>query len=256
LIWGILLSRGLEKMLNRKQLPAFGVLDIPPFDIENIRSYCEKQGLLDINRYNDIKASAKSDINHTLQANHHACNSFFKEHDAPPLEGEKYVQLYLTGIDPSKRSIVFDPEPDNVKIRFRRLKKDSSHYLPEADEHNFGVRNDMVAGPIEDFLNSFKAPLARVRFAAMAPGFDIKPHTDYDPTYITRFHLPIITNDGCKFFAENKGVVQEKRMPADGRVYFLNAGIKHWAVNEGSTWRVHLLIDVKNQDDLSTLKVF
>ena len=240
-------------MLNRKQLPPFGVLDVPPFDIEEIRSYCEQQGFLDVNVYNDVKASANSDIKQILEANHYAKNNFFKEDEAPPLEGEKYVQLYLTGMDPSKRSKVFKLEEDNVKIRFQRLKKDSPHYLPEADEHNYGVRNERVAGPLEKFLDSFKAPLARVRFAAMAPGFEIKPHTDYDPTYITRFHLPIVTNEKCMFYTEYNGVKTERHMPADGKVYFLNSGIKHWAVNHGDTWRVHMLIDVKNQDDLVNL---
>jgi len=243
-------------MLNRKQLPPFGVLNVPPVDIEKIRSYCEQQGFLDISMYNDVKVSANSDIKQILEANHYAKNNFFKEEDAPSLEGEMYVQLYLTGMDPSKRSKEFKLEKDNVKIRFQRLKKDSPHYLPEADEHNYGVRNERVAGPLEKFLDSFKAPLARVRFAAMAPGFEIKPHTDYDPTYITRFHLPIVTNEKCMFFTEYNGVSTEKHMPADGKVYFLNSGIKHWAVNYGDTWRVHLLIDVKNQDDLVNLVNF
>lgn len=243
-------------MLNRKQLPAFGVLQSLRFDIEKIRSYCEQKGFLDTTKYNDVKASANSDIKQILEANHYAKNNFFKEEDAPSLEGEKYVQLYLTGMDPAKRSKVFKLEEDNPKIRFRRLRPTDPHYLPEADEHNYGVRNERVAGPLEELLDSFKAPLARVRFAAMAPGFEIKPHTDYDPTYITRFHLPIVTNEKCRLFAEQNGNTIEKHMPADGRVYFLNTGVKHWAVNHGETWRIHILIDVKNQDDLPDLEFF
>jgi hypothetical protein len=243
-------------MLNRKQLPPFGVLDSPRFDIEEIVSYCKEQGFLDVSNYTDVKASANSDIKQILEANHYAKNNFFKEEDAAPLEGEKYVQLYLTGMDPAKRSKEFKLEPDNAKIRFRRLRPDDPHYLPEADEHNYGVRNERVAGPLEKLLDSFKAPLARVRFAAMAPGFEIKPHTDYDPTYITRFHLPLLTNKECLLYAEQNGVTVEKHLPVDGKVYFLNTGVKHWAVNRGDTWRIHILIDVKNQDDLENMKIF
>lgn len=243
-------------MLNRKQLPPFGVLNDIQLDIDEIKVYCEQQGYLNTSLYSDVKASANSDIKQILEANHYAKNNFFKEDDAPSLEGEKYVQLYLTGMDPSKRSKVFKLEEDNPKIRFRRLRKGDPHYLPEADEHNYGVRNDRVAGPLEKLLDIFKAPLARVRFAAMAPGFSIKPHTDYDPTYITRFHFPIVTNEKCVLGAEQNGVVTERHMPADGKLYFLNTGVKHWAVNNGETWRIHLLIDVKNQDDLANLKIF
>jgi hypothetical protein len=41
--------------------------------------------------------------------------------------------------------------------------------------------------------------------------------------------------------------------PADGRVYFLNTGMKHWAVNSSDNPRLHLIIDVHGQEELKNL---
>lgn len=40
-------------------------------------------------------------------------------------------------------------------------------------------------------------------------------------------------------------------MPADGHVWFVNPGVKHFAVNHGSTERVHLIISADSQSLLS-----
>ena len=63
------------------------------------------------------------------------------------------------------------------------------------------------------------------------PGFTIKPHVDYDPSYITRYHIPIITNDQVLFGGKVKDKITEYIMPADGSIYFFNSGILHWVGN-------------------------
>jgi aspartyl/asparaginyl beta-hydroxylase (cupin superfamily) len=82
------------------------------------------------------------------------------------------------------------------------------------------------------------------------PGSDIKPHVDYDPSYITRYHIPIITNPDVVFGYSLKNIDYNYQMTADGSVYFFNSGVKHWVKNLGTEPRLHLIVDTNGQDDL------
>ena len=42
--------------------------------------------------------------------------------------------------------------------------------------------------------------------------------------------------------------------PADGRAYFFNTGLKHWAENNSKFPRIHLIVDLQSTDDLVNLK--
>jgi hypothetical protein len=240
-------------MKNRKQLPEFGYLSHIHVDIPTLIQYCIKNELFSEDKFNNIKVSANSSYRDFVVANEFCKDSFFKEDDAPMMEGEKYRQFYLTEMDSSKRSTSVQFKRTNIFERTKRLDPQDARYLPEADERNYGVRNQFVAGPIADLLNQFQSPLGRVRFARLSAGFSIKPHVDYDPSYIVRYHVPLITNNDCVIKIFNKGGVVEKHLPADGRVYFINAGLKHSAENNSSIERMHLIIDVQDQRDLDYL---
>ncbi|NBR25862.1 MAG: hypothetical protein EBU08_19200, partial [Micrococcales bacterium] len=82
---------------------------------------------------------------------------------------------------------------------------------------------------------------------------DLKPHIDYDPSYIVRYHIPIITNPGVTMYMNRSGKVYSRHLPADGKIYFFNTGIQHWVINNSDLDRVHLIIDVHGQDELSNL---
>jgi aspartyl/asparaginyl beta-hydroxylase (cupin superfamily) len=84
----------------------------------------------------------------------------------------------------------------------------------------------------------------------LTPGFSIKPHVDYDPSYITRFHIPLVTNDDVVMGFHKSNGDHFYHMPADGSVYFFNSGIKHWVDNNGTESRLHLIIDTHGQEDL------
>lgn len=240
-------------LLNRKQLPDFGVLGGKRVDIPELIAFCHEKGYLDPEVYNDGRASSNSAMKDFLYANEYCKNTFFKEALAESLEGTKYRQLYLTTMDDAKRKGPVEVEHRSMKHRLRRLDPDRPEYLPEADERNLGVLTGKVEGPIKKVLDMFKAPFARVRFAYLAPGFQVKPHIDYDPSYVTRYHIPMITNDKCIVCVNRKDEVRTVNFAADGRIYFLNTGHKHWVENNSDQWRLHLIIDVQNQDDLDTL---
>ena len=238
--------------LTRKQLPAWGKIT-KSVDINLLRKYCIDKGYTNYEQFNDIKYSADSKHKSFLVSNTYCKDTFFKEDNVPSREGEKYKQLYLTDIDPSLKINTEDrlnKTNSSIYIRTKRLNPNNKDYIPEADEYNYTIRNQHVAGPFKDILDLFSSPVTRVRLAVIMPGFTIKPHVDYDPSYITRYHIPIITNDNVIFYYKKAGLDYKYRMSADGSIYFFNSGLVHWVTNEGNEPRLHLIVDTNGQDDL------
>jgi guanylate kinase len=243
------------KRLTRKELPAYGKIN-KTVDIERLRQYCVENGYIDYDQFTDIQYSADSKHKAFLVANTFCKDTFFKEDDAPSREGEKYKQLYLTDIDPNSKVNTEDrlnETHSSIFVRTRRLDPNSSDYIPEADEYNYTHRNHHVKDIFEEILDMFTSQVTRVRLAVIMPGFTIKPHVDYDPSYITRYHIPVITNDDVIFGHKTKEGNQEYKMPADGSIYFFNSGIVHWVSNNGNEPRLHMIIDTNGQDDLFLL---
>jgi len=238
--------------LTRKELPAYGKID-KSVDIERLRQYCVDNGYIKYDEFTDIRYNADSPHKSFLVANTFCKDTFFKEEEAQSREGEKYRQLYFTDIDPDLKVNTEDRLNDtnsSIFSRTRRLDPTSKDYIPEADELNYTQKNHHVKGVFEEILNMFKSQVNRVRLAVIMPKFTIKPHVDYDPSYITRYHIPIFTNDQVVFGAKTKDRNISYTMPADGSVYFFNSGMLHWVSNNSDVPRLHLIIDTNGQDDL------
>jgi len=240
-------------MLTRKQLPQFGYLNNIHIDIDELVQYCKANRLLNESLYDDIKVSSNSTYKDFVIANEFCKESFFKESGAPHMEGEKYKQLYLTEFDKRKKSDKVNLHNTTIFERTKRLNPNHPDYLPEADERNYGIPNSFVKGKIKNILKLFQSPLGRVRFAYLAPGFKIKPHVDYDPSYIVRYHIPLFTNVQCILGSIRNNSIRTINLPADGRVYFINTGCKHWAENNSTESRIHLIVDVQDQLELKHL---
>ena len=56
----------------------------------------------------------------------------------------------------------------------------------------------------------------------------------------TCLHIPLITNEGCKFVYDNAVF----SMPADGSVYIVNNSIYHTFINSGKNDRLHITMDI------------
>lgn len=239
-------------MKNRKELPAYCKIH-NSVNIKELKEFCIANGYTDYDSFNDIKYSANSNHKAFLVANGYCKENFFKEDGAEFLEGEHYKQLYLTDIDPAKVTTseeLLEDTHATIFSRTKRLDPTSKNYIPEADELNYTNRNKHVAGIFEDILNSFKGQVTRVRLAVLMPGATIKPHVDYDPSYITRFHIPIFTNRDVVFGIKEKKEIHEFKMEDDGSIYFFNSGLLHWVTNYGSEPRLHLVVDTHGQEDL------
>ena len=242
---------------NRKQLPNFGVLKDYNVNIAELIEFCFTNNYFDTALYNDINVSSNSFMKDFVIANSFSKENFFKDSNEDFLESQKYKQRYLTEIDSSKNwKDIKNEKNTTIFTRTKRLNKESNEYNPKADEYNYGKRNELVIGEVEKVLNIFKSELARVRFAYLAPNFSLKPHVDYDPSYITRFHIPLVTNKKCLMGVKKKNIDYRVHFPADGRIYFLNAGHIHWAENNSNVNRIHLIVDTKTQEDLQWLEPF
>lgn len=240
-------------MKNRKQLPCFGYLSNREVNIQNLIQYLQDHNMLDWNRYTDIKYSANSRHQAFVVANEFCKDNFFKEPGAPVMEGELYRQLYLTDFDTKKASSKVNLHNTNIFERTKRLDPASPRYLAEADELNYGVRNELVSGLLAEILDGFESRVTRVRLAYLSKQFEILAHVDYDPTYIVRYHIPVITNPEVKMFMQRGDKVIEQHLPADGKIYFFNSGIKHWVRNGSDQGRLHLIVDVHGQRELEHL---
>lgn len=120
---------------------------------------------------------------------------------------------------------------------------------PKADERFFRKRHNDLPEYFHHVLDTIgKDIVHRTRFAKLAPQSSIKPHIDYNTEYGVRLHIPIITNLGCSFGGiDHDGKIVEAHMPADGSVWYINPGVKHWAKNDGDQERIHMIISVDSQ---------
>lgn len=74
----------------------------------------------------------------------------------------------------------------------------------------------------------------------LQPGAAIHPHVDADD--VETLHFVLQTNDGARnYWVDDSG--EHSMHMEQGKVYRVNRKILHWAVNNGETDRVHLLME-------------
>lgn len=95
-------------------------------------------------------------------------------------------------------------------------------------------------------LDSFQCPLMAVRLMKLAAGSSIKEHADYDLSAengVARLHVPIVTNADVNFQLNGTRVVMNP-----GECWYLRLSDPHSVTNDGSTDRIHLVLDVQTND--------
>ena len=228
---------------SRHNLPVIAQLDYR-FDIERLQQEL-KQFAAD-----KIWDGLGSDYANMCETHTKLPKMFFKEEELDKvdcvcdLDWEKtsYQQLSLTEFDEtydlSQRTELSGSAWDN-----RVAKQD-----PKADERWYRkVKND-VPSYLREVLDTFVGS-HRTRFANLAPNSEIKPHIDYDTLYGVRLHIALETNNKCFNGGWDKhGNEIKQHIPADGSVWLVNPGVKHYAVNGGNTTRNHLIISVDSQE--------
>lgn len=92
-------------------------------------------------------------------------------------------------------------------------------------------------------IDTFDCPVTVVRLMRLAPRSRIHEHSDHDlmaETGVARIHVPITTNPGVSFVLNGTPVAMQP-----GEAWYLRLADPHAVCNEGSSNRVHLVLDVR-----------
>jgi hypothetical protein len=173
---------------------------------------------------------------------HNKLPQFFIEGDSCPDEHASYSQLALSewdqNFDLSKRTQLSETMWDRLHPKRKSI----------ADERFYRKPIDNIPSYLASVLDAFRPALHRCRFAKLNAKSEVRPHIDYDTTYGIRLHIAIKTNQNCvNGGLDKKGHIQIQHIPADGSIWFVNQGVKHWAKNEGDSDRVHLIMSLDSQ---------
>ena len=230
---------------GRHELPVIARLDYR-FDIDRLRKE------LDQFAQDKVWDGLGSDYAHMCETHTKLPKMFFKEEELEEVdcvcdldwETSSYQQLSLTEFDESY-DLSQRTELSGSAWDTRVAKRD-----PKADERWYRKVKDDVPSYLREVLNTFTGS-HRTRFANLAPNSEVKPHIDYDTLYGVRLHIALETNDQCYNGGWDKdGNEVRHHIPADGSVWLVNPGVKHYAVNAGSTTRNHLIISLDSQSIL------
>lgn len=100
-------------------------------------------------------------------------------------------------------------------------------------------------------LARFECPVQTARLMKLTPGSVIKPHRDHELAAeqgSARIHIPIVTNDAVDFRLNGERIVM-----VPGSAWYLRLSDPHSVANEGTTDRVHLVIDCLVNDWLRAM---
>jgi hypothetical protein len=232
----------IKSPLKRRSFPLVQRLD-QVFDIEKIKSELKK--IAAVNGWQDMSKGSKL-VEKLIMGRDRLTYNFQDESG----DYSKYHQILLTEYDGD-----VEPEVEGVASgKFSQYKADVKKVDPRLDESKYNkLRSFMDDAPeLRSVLNSFKDKIMRARLARVQPGFQIKPHIDYDIPYGTRYHLVLDTNEKCHIGIRRSpnDRFEEFHLPCDGHLYFVNVGHEHYASNFGATERTHLVVSVDGHQDI------
>ena len=228
---------------SRFELPVIRRLNIR-FDIDRLRKE------LSVFAKNKVWDGLGSDYAHMCETHTKLPAMFFKEEELAGVdcvcdldwEHTSYQQLSLTEFDET-----FDLS-QRVELSGSAWDTRIAKHNPKADERWYRKIKDDVPPYLREVLNTFNGA-HRTRFANLAPNSKVKPHIDYDTLYGIRLHIALETNQDCFNGGWDKnGNEIKEHIPADGSVWLVNPGVKHYAINGGNTNRNHLIISLDSQE--------
>ncbi len=224
------------KRKNRHQCPIFAKLKLQ-FDIGKLRE--------DLKFLNKTKTwDGLSKEYNALCETHKKLPQYFLKEEEKPDEKAGYSQLAVSELD---ESFCISPNNEEESPWARRIAKKNKL----ADERFYRKPVPGLPKYFSYVLDQFRPFLHRSRLARLKPGGEVKPHIDYDTTYSIRLHIPIESNSKCFNGCFVKGENIALNLPADGGVWFVNQGLKHYALNNGETDRIHLILSVDSQKFIS-----
>ncbi len=117
------------------------------------------------------------------------------------------------------------------------------------DDQSNGYRNTAMLAQCPYFgevLSRFEVELQAVRLLSLAPGSVIRQHTDPHLGYeygCFRLHIPLQTGSHVQFRVDGTNLLMQP-----GECWYANFNLPHSVRNNGSTDRIHLVIDGLRND--------
>lgn len=97
-----------------------------------------------------------------------------------------------------------------------------------------------------EIVNSFRCEKEAVRLLSLSSGSHIKEHRDLQASYqygFFRVHIPIKTGEQVSFLVDGCRLNMKS-----GECWYANFDLPHSVLNEGTTDRVHLIMDCKRNE--------
>ncbi len=104
---------------------------------------------------------------------------------------------------------------------------------------------------LNSIIESFEVRTERVRLMRLGIGERIHWHFDGDfvfPGEKVRLHIPVFTNDRVRF-----QIGHQDQFWRPGELWFGDFSFQHRVLNAGSEPRIHLVLDLKFEDQLQSL---
>ncbi len=117
---------------------------------------------------------------------------------------------------------------------------DALGWLPEdAQEADYSAINDEFrGGAVEQLIQKLNFQYGRIRLMRLAPKSCLSVHADST----RRYHYAILTTPDCYLVEMHGDQGTFHHIPADGRLYEMDARMTHTAINSGRSERIHLVI--------------
>lgn len=93
----------------------------------------------------------------------------------------------------------------------------------------------------QEIINQFQCEKEAARLMSLPPGAIINPHTDHSLGYedgVFRVHIPIMTNPDVHFILNDERIIMQA-----AEAWYTNVNLTHSVRNEGTTHRVHFVVD-------------
>jgi quercetin dioxygenase-like cupin family protein len=133
----------------------------------------------------------------------------------------------------------FNGDWRSISLRSSSGKSNDIYAMPTGTYQDTPVLDKMPY--IKEIINAWHCEKESIRLLSLAPGSVIKPHRDNGCAYHEgsfRIHIPVVTNPEVYFTIE-----EEKLQLLAGECWYMNFSATHSIVNQGTTPRVHLIMD-------------
>ena len=132
------------------------------------------------------------------------------------------------------------------------LMASGGNYLDDQVTTNIQKTDPLRIAPyLNSIIDSFEVPTGRVRLMQLGPGERIHWHFDHSfvfPGKSVRLHIPVFTNDQVRLQIGHQDLFW-----GPGETWFGDFSFPHRVINGGATPRIHLVLDLKFEDQIRPL---